>query len=273
MEAKLGSLRLLPEAGEGDGFLVALLADVGGRFVSERRKDVLFRAREVVLADYHNTMLANGDAQDDEPASAGDVGDTKTLLEKSATMQALRFDSCQVSLASCRILRLAHEVMRQAVASSPDLALTLYHSARDCIELFLAIVPVKFAHIIGSVPRMGAVFFNDCAYMAHNCTLLSHAYRADLGKASPALAEACGFVDFIPRLRAAGEEVLAAHLHEQARTMQALVARIRLSPDCEQGDEGPTNQEEGASMAVAHMGKLNAQWRHVLQVQTSCLVC
>lgn len=35
----------------------------------------------------------------------------------------------------------------------------------------------KYADSIQSVARMGAVFFNDCAYIAHNTTLLTHMYR------------------------------------------------------------------------------------------------
>ena len=38
---------------------------------SDRRKEVLSRGRALLLADYHNCMLASGDARDDNPASAG----------------------------------------------------------------------------------------------------------------------------------------------------------------------------------------------------------
>ncbi len=34
------------------------------RFASQRRREVLVRAREAVLADYHNLMLASGDASE-----------------------------------------------------------------------------------------------------------------------------------------------------------------------------------------------------------------
>jgi len=98
-------------------------------------------------------------------------------------MQALRFETCQISLASCRTLKLVHEVLEQAVdGSSPRLAHILYHSARDALELFIAVIPIRFAETIKSSPRMAAVFANDCNYIAHNCTLISHKYREGLGR-------------------------------------------------------------------------------------------
>lgn len=37
-----------------------------------RRVEYLSRARNLVLCDYHNTMLGTGDAQEDDPATAGE---------------------------------------------------------------------------------------------------------------------------------------------------------------------------------------------------------
>ena len=43
------------------------------RFADMRRKEILGRGRDLLLSDYHNTMMANGDANEDDPASAGIV--------------------------------------------------------------------------------------------------------------------------------------------------------------------------------------------------------
>lgn len=42
--------------------LLAILSSLRSRFAKTKRREILLRAREVVLADYHNTMLAAGDA-------------------------------------------------------------------------------------------------------------------------------------------------------------------------------------------------------------------
>jgi hypothetical protein len=89
-----------------------------------RRKEILKLAREVVLSDYHNTMLAAGDALEDDLSSAGDIGDARAVLDQSGSyaIQKLKFESCQVSLASCRLLKLIHDVMKQACLASPQVS-------------------------------------------------------------------------------------------------------------------------------------------------------
>lgn len=77
LENKLKSLRLLPTP-----FLSDFLADLAGKYIAEKRSEILSRARDVVLADYHNAMFAAGDAQEDDPSSAGDIGDSRAMMEQ-----------------------------------------------------------------------------------------------------------------------------------------------------------------------------------------------
>ena len=92
---------------------------------------------------------------------------------------------------------------------------------------------MRFSDVIDTVPRMGAVFYNDCLYVAHNCTLISHKYHADLGKVDPILLRTAGFADFIPRFRTMGDACMTKHLSEQQATLLELVARIRINPEGE----------------------------------------
>ncbi len=221
------------------------VSELRTRFADMRRTEILGRGRDLLLSDYHNTMVATGDASEDDPASAGNVGDPTAMLEHSGTisLKTLHFESCQVSLAACRVLKLVHEVMKQAcqTGTSPALAAMLYQSARDCLELFLAIVPVRFADVIDTVPRMGAVLYNDCCYMAHNCTLITHTYKEDLGKIDPALQDNSGFIDFIPRFRTLGERCLNRHLDEQRAALADLVARVNITPASERSKQQGTS--------------------------------
>lgn len=243
------------------GPLTAFIADLPSIFADLRRREILKSAREVVLSDYHNTMMASGDAQDDELASAGDIGDPKAALEQSVSfaMQKLRFDSCQTSLAACRLLKLVHDVMKQAsagavestttsgpTAPSAHIAHALFQAARDCLELFTAVVPMQFADVIDTVPRMGAVFYNDCLYIAHNCTLITHRYRLLMGKIDPSLEHTVGFADFIPRFRSLGDRCLVRHIEEQRNVLTELVQRIRISPDSEGGGSSGNRQRDSS---------------------------
>jgi hypothetical protein len=274
LEAKLHSFGFLAAAVAEEeskpvgGPLTDYIADLPSIFADLRRREILKTAREVVLSDYHNTMMAAGDALDDELSSAGDIGDPKAALELSVSfaMQRLRFDPCQTSLASCRLLKHVHDVMRQATAgantaasatapssssSSSQVAFALFQAARDCLELFMAIVPMQFAEVIDTVPRMGAVFYNDCLYIAHNCTLITHRYRHEMGKIDAALEQTVGFADFIPRFRSLGDRCLARHVEEQRQALVELVQRIRISPDGE-GDSGgrPSNDSRTSGKLI-----------------------
>lgn len=59
------------------------------------------------------------------------------------------------------------------------------------------------------------MYYNDCLYIAHNSTLLTHRYRHELGKLNEALLHSAGFVDFLPRFRSAGDQVMTNQLVPQ----------------------------------------------------------
>jgi hypothetical protein len=291
LETKLRSFGLLyssagddEDAVEAPGPLSAYLADLPTIFADLRRREILKSARELVLSDYHNTMMATGDALQDELSSAGDIGDPRAALDQSVSfaMQRLRFDPCQTSLAACRLLKLVHDVMRQASAgcsssgvsaagaapsSSAQIAHALFQSARDCLELFMAIVPMQFADVIDSVPRMGAVFYNDCIYIAHNCTLITHMYRQNMARIDTTLEAAVGFADFIPRFRSLGDRCLGRHLEEQRAALSELVQRMHISVEGDAADApGSSAAGEGIGMrggllrgGLALAGKLSSK--------------
>lgn len=218
---------------EEGGGLTQAIENINATFSYIRRRDILKYARDLVIADYHNTMVASGDALEDELASAGTIGDPQAMLDTSGSIaiQKLKFDTCQVSLAACRLLKFVHEVMSQAtMALSVEVATVLFHTARDCLELFLAVVPAKFAETIETSPRMGAVFFNDCMYLSHNTVLLTHRYRQEIKDET--LQASIAFIDFIPRLRNAAEKCLVGnHLSSQQTVLLEMVRRIKLRPD------------------------------------------
>lgn len=134
--------------------------------------------------------------------SIGQIGDSKLLMEQSglSTMQALGFDSCQISLTCWRLLKLIHDIMKEACScTNIHNAHLLYYSSRDCLHLFFTIIPIKFDSNIYHNPRIGAIFYNDCTYLAHNCTLLTFKYRNEIKDVT--LKDNIGYIDFISKFR------------------------------------------------------------------------
>lgn len=65
------------------------------------------------------------------------------------------------------------------------------------------VIPVQHRHALYGVPRIAAVFQNDCLYLAHHMVTLGHEFRQQL---PPPANEIATMVDTIPLLRE-----LAAH--------------------------------------------------------------
>ena len=76
--------------------------------------------------------------------------------------QSLQFESCQISLACCRLLKLIHEVLKQATggSSGPGLAVMLYRTSRDCLEIFEGVVQVC---VVGAGSR-DVQFDDQCSF-------------------------------------------------------------------------------------------------------------
>ena len=72
-----------------NGPLTVTVETLYTHFLSARRVEILAKARSLVLSDYHNTMLATGDALEDDTSSAGNIGDRQALLEQSGRLLLL----------------------------------------------------------------------------------------------------------------------------------------------------------------------------------------
>ena len=61
--------------------------------------------------------------------------------------------------------------------------MVLYHTARDVVDVFRAIVPTLFGSTINAVPRLALLFHNDCLYIAHSLVAIGHEFRQRYGVA------------------------------------------------------------------------------------------
>ena len=227
----------------------------------------------------------------------GQIGDRDVFYENpnmSFFNEKLRFETCQVSLATNRILKLIYKSIAQITTttltdsteglcadSRASLNNTMYLAARDSLELFLAIVPVKYSQTINSNIRMGCVFFNDCLYIAHNCTIftfyIKNKSKSRDDKSIGTFAKAASFVDFIPRFRSLGEQVLNAHIDQQRSLLFDLLDKVNITP-CSNtlltiiGSAttdstlcNSKNDLQNATLVVKHFENLSSQLIAVLQ--------
>lgn len=286
-EEKIATLFFYRQDGKDCHFLQDYLNNIYLTYAQLKRKEILLNVRSLMLNDYHNIMIASsGDALEDEinlhaSVSGGGAGSSSGGLDTSLCVSKLHFDTCQISINTCRLMKYVHEILSllcqhcqdpiHATGSDRtgggggiyDITNILFHTARDAIELFLAIVPIKFQEVIYVLPRMGAVFYNDCVYIIHNLILITHKYKSHLqalfskkeqqaetnlkqsddyysqtGSGSEAdnstnsvVHQVMGFMDFIPRLRKLGEECLADHLNRLKEKLTTTLLAVHVHPE------------------------------------------
>lgn len=75
----------------------------------------------------------------------------------------------------------AHLATTPVVYSRPALscrcANVLYHTARDALDMFRAVVPCRFSDSLAAVPRLAMLLHNDCMYISHHLMTIGHQYR------------------------------------------------------------------------------------------------
>ncbi|CAN0398913.1 unnamed protein product, partial [Scytosiphon promiscuus] len=80
----------------------------------------------------------------------------------------------------------------------PHCAKELFRTARDMLDLFRAVIPVQHANALDGVPRIAAVFQNDCLYLAHHMVTLGHEFRQGL---PPPANQTATMIDTVPLFR------------------------------------------------------------------------
>jgi hypothetical protein len=256
---------------------------------TRQRQEILSHTRSICMMDYHNIMFASsGDAQEDEITSQHPTSTSSVVanaahsvhavsaLDASLCIQTLKFDPCYISMHTCSWIKYLHDVFQmicthyrmlvsqqqqqQQVVEETALGLdkllpVMYHSLRDAIALYLSVIPLRHQSLLQTSFRMGAIFYNDCCYIAHNLSLMVYKYRQVLtsSKTNTAVAstehnafiQCLGLLDFLPRLRKLGEDCLTKHLSAFKQILTEFVVTMRITPQHQ-----PTHQQQGAAASV-----------------------
>ncbi|CAM9792528.1 unnamed protein product [Ectocarpus fasciculatus] len=220
------------------GNLCRFVETLDGRFSAKRRRTLLQQARDLALGDYHNTVEVSdaleGGASSDAAAPGKLSSEARKGSKKGATShdmdsnntQAFRLEACQVSTVASSLVALVRATLAEACSDQipPHCAKELFRTARDMLDLFRAVVPVQHANALDGVPRIAAVFQNDCLYLAHHMVTLGHEYRHGL---PPPANQTATMIDTVPLFR----ELAAHSLSEQQRRQQRQLQEFFLGVD------------------------------------------
>ena len=253
------------------------------QYIHHRSSLLLDQARSLILheKDYHNTQSVGVD-----PASTTSEEDRRLGLDPGLDVFLLH-QSC-VSDTALALHQLCVACMDESVACAvalanknetdndlDDLPASLYQVARQVLDLYRVIVPVRYGKEVAQVPRTAAIFYNDCVYFAHHCHSLGLEYREKFPESASFTADLhriCIFVDKVPLFREMADRCMRDMLDRQSHQIQELVRpRIPLLSKALQSAEIVAewaDAETGLNAALYHIQHLSQQWKPILSKQT-----
>ncbi|CAM9812990.1 unnamed protein product [Ectocarpus sp. 6 AP-2014] len=211
------------------GKLCRFVETVDGRFSAKRRRTLLQQARDLALGDYHNTVEVSdaleGGASSDEASSEGVTSAKGSKMgvdghdKDNNKTQAFRLEACQVSTVASSLVALVRATLAEACSDQipPHCAKELFRTARDMLDLFRAVVPVQHANALDGVPRIAAVFQNDCLYLAHHMVTLGHEFRHGL---PPPANQTATMIDTVHLFRELAAHSFSEQQRRQHRQLQ-----------------------------------------------------
>jgi len=187
--------------------LAAFLADAQAHSARKRRASVLANARDIIVSGYRTCATTDKGAQTD-----------------------LIFQ-CQPSVTSIcvhEIVALAEASLLEASRVKHHASSSLYHTARDVLQMFPTLVPVFFKSQLASQSRLGLLFHNDCNYIAHRALTLGLEFRQVM---PDDLKDLVLTVDLVPGFRAAGASALNLQIQLRINDIADKCFEKELYPD------------------------------------------
>jgi len=214
LNTQLQSLGVIPRhATELSDFVM----NVEKTFVKKQRNELLFAARDVLVADDPNTVevthaterggLTSVDGKEGKDAKGKEDG-----KGTSVGLEAFHLPTMHVSERVRTVVEMAYQTLQEAVKQQEQDAIELFYCTRDLFDLTRAVLPAVHGNDLDHAPGPALVFYNDCTYISHHLLTLAHQFRLQLPEPLPQLAT---FVDMVPAFRKMGEAALKRQLHRQ----------------------------------------------------------
>ncbi|XP_049405796.1 centromere/kinetochore protein zw10 homolog [Solanum stenotomum] len=203
-EASLKELTFIASSDGKDERLSKFADNVEVHFASRKKVEILAKARNQLLqSDFRlsELFLQDGTRRNSK------VKDDDNAESSSDLVVDLLFTSerCVVSEAASQLMKLVHGILKDVCLSSSRVGLEFYHSARDSLLLYEAIIPVKFERQLDSINHSSVLIHNDCHYLSQEILGLAFEYRLDF---PASMKELVVFADLAPRFQMLAEEVL-----------------------------------------------------------------
>ncbi|XP_074285135.1 centromere/kinetochore protein zw10 homolog [Silene latifolia] len=199
-ESVLKKLSFISNSDKNDERLTNFADNVEVHFAVRKKTEILASARQSVLRCDFSI-----------PQGIGYGGGNFRNGKDSDRVVDLLFSSekCIVSEAASKLMKVVHQTLKDVCVSSPRVALEFYYAARDALQLYEAIIPIKLERQLDSINQTAVLMHNDCLYLSQEVLGLAFEYRPDFPSF---MKEHAMFVDLGPRLQLLAEEILQRHI-------------------------------------------------------------
>ena len=244
--------------------------NVNVHFSKKQVEDILVQTRNILMRPLHNTKLIK---QKDVLENLDTLGSTapdhntgsleETFSEEELDTKLFHFPTCHVSENVLEFVQLLYDSLLKCTQSTGSAAVQLFHTCRDMLDLYCAIVPSCHKKVIAEIPRVAAVHHTNCLYVAHHLLTLGHQFQARLPP--PLNSGTSTFVDFIPRLQQLGEETFLCELRKQ-RDIAIRPLKIIGSFENISFQEREVKVQKSLEQSLLHISQVSSVYHEVLPV-------
>ncbi|XP_076314532.1 zeste-white 10 kinetochore protein [Tachypleus tridentatus] len=254
----------------GDTTILEYARNVDSLFANKMCQELLVCARNIMKEDLHATITLPEKEPLLEPLpkltkiKAVQEEDKMTSVEDKHDVckNIFHFPRCQVSLSTRKVLDLLHEVMQEAIKSSPSCAVRLFCTARNICELYCDVVPVYHKESITTLPQQTAIHHNNCMFLAHNLLTLGHQYHSQL---ATFLENPCiTFVDIVPQLRQLGTDAFLAQMRRQKQQLLNFLQDTSVFQNIADDISHLPAARRAVTQCIHHLQLLQRVWKDVL---------
>eukprot|EP01138_Halocafeteria_seosinensis_P014455 gb/GECG01014757.1/.p1 GENE.gb/GECG01014757.1/~~gb/GECG01014757.1/.p1 ORF type:complete len:826 (+),score=83.37 gb/GECG01014757.1/:1-2478(+) len=211
---------------DGRQTLKTICSDISALHCYKFRSQYLARARHLCVQEYHNSRRV-------EPRHEGNQD------------KIFPFPVCHISETAIAVEELVHQIMSKLLCVATDsgeaqngslrdrVCRMLLRAARDCFDMFRAVVSAKFADAISQSPRLSMLFHNDCLYLSNQTLAIGFEYRKKLPDPYCRLVV---FVDMVPLLRDIAERTYCNQLRVARERIHEALDKLPTLSDLNDSD-------------------------------------
>ncbi|XP_065844545.1 centromere/kinetochore protein zw10 homolog [Oscarella lobularis] len=237
--------------------------EIRSQYGNKKCQDALSRARDILMSADHSVINT------DEESSLGELlplertvvsGSLPPGLDESVlNPKSFQFPACQISEWVKNFMDFVYETLMEATESAGEVAMNLFASVRNMIDLFYYLAPNQHKKT-QDVPQLAAIFHNNCLYVSHHLKTLGHQFKRRLPPTMQSNFVAT-FVDFVPKVRRLGEDCLLALLTSQR---DALFASLSGANGFADAKDNRDSIDRALRQVIRQLQMLNRVWKGVL---------